>query len=183
MAVINQVGNALTGSTGTGAFVGENTPTLITPELGVATATSLTFPSSSVLNTYLGATTVTPTFTFATVGDLSVSYAIQTCRYWQIGNMILVSLTLRWTPTYTTSAGNAKFTVATPTGGASFNWAMPVRAVSSITFTGTELVATVFNGYFLLNGQGSGTLAAPLTVTNFPTGIQHTVVIAGMYGV
>ncbi len=40
MAVINQVGNALTGSTGTGAFVGENTPTLITPVLGVATGTS-----------------------------------------------------------------------------------------------------------------------------------------------
>jgi len=41
MAVVNQVGNALTGSTGTGAFVGDNTPTLVTPNIGAATGTSL----------------------------------------------------------------------------------------------------------------------------------------------
>lgn len=41
MTVINQVGNALTSSTGTGAFVGANTPTLITPVIGAATGTSL----------------------------------------------------------------------------------------------------------------------------------------------
>lgn len=38
MAAINQVGNALTGTTGTGAFVGANTPTLITPLLGTPTS-------------------------------------------------------------------------------------------------------------------------------------------------
>lgn len=38
---VNQVGNTLTGSTGTGAFVGANTPTLITPVIGAATGTSL----------------------------------------------------------------------------------------------------------------------------------------------
>lgn len=43
MAVINQVGNALTGSTGTGAFVGATSPTLVTPTLGAATATTVTF--------------------------------------------------------------------------------------------------------------------------------------------
>ena len=43
MAIINSVGNALQGTTGTGNFVGANTPTLITPILGVATATSIKF--------------------------------------------------------------------------------------------------------------------------------------------
>lgn len=41
MSFINQVGNSLTGLTGTGAFVGANTPTLITPVIGAATGTSL----------------------------------------------------------------------------------------------------------------------------------------------
>jgi len=43
MAVVNSVGNALTGSTGTGAFVGETSPTLVTPTIGAATGTSITF--------------------------------------------------------------------------------------------------------------------------------------------
>lgn len=41
MATRNQVDTPLSGSTGSGAFVGANTPTLITPVLGAATGTSL----------------------------------------------------------------------------------------------------------------------------------------------
>lgn len=43
MATVNAVGNALTGSTGSGAFVGATSPSLVTPTLGAATATSITF--------------------------------------------------------------------------------------------------------------------------------------------
>lgn len=43
MATQNAVDVGLAGSTGTGNFVGANTPTLITPVLGDATATSITF--------------------------------------------------------------------------------------------------------------------------------------------
>jgi len=39
MATVNSTGNSLTGITGTGTFVGANTPTLITPALGSASAT------------------------------------------------------------------------------------------------------------------------------------------------
>ncbi len=48
MAAINSVGNSLTGLTGTGTFVGANTPTLITPNIGAATGTSLTTTSNIV---------------------------------------------------------------------------------------------------------------------------------------
>lgn len=41
MATQNAVNTSLSGQTGTGNFVGANTPTLITPVLGVATATSI----------------------------------------------------------------------------------------------------------------------------------------------
>lgn len=42
MPVVNAVGNALTGSTGTGAFVGATSPTLVTPDLGTPSAGVLT---------------------------------------------------------------------------------------------------------------------------------------------
>lgn len=43
MTTINAVNNGLSGATGTVNFVGSTSPTLITPVLGVATATSLSF--------------------------------------------------------------------------------------------------------------------------------------------
>lgn len=47
MTTINSVGNGLSGATGTGNFVGANSPTLVTPTLGAASATSMTFSSTS----------------------------------------------------------------------------------------------------------------------------------------
>lgn len=54
MTAVNQVGNALTGSTGSGAFVGDTSPTLVTPVLGAASATSVSFSSTSEI---IGTTT------------------------------------------------------------------------------------------------------------------------------
>ena len=47
MATVNQVGLGLSGSTGTGSFVGSTSPTLVTPTLGIASATSITFSSTT----------------------------------------------------------------------------------------------------------------------------------------
>lgn len=41
MANVNQVGNTLNDVTGSGKFVGDQSPTLVTPNIGVATATSV----------------------------------------------------------------------------------------------------------------------------------------------
>ena len=43
MATVNQVNVGLSGSTGTVNFVGSTSPTLVTPTIGAATATSITF--------------------------------------------------------------------------------------------------------------------------------------------
>ena len=43
MATNNSVNSPLSGTTGTGNFVGSTSPTLVTPTLGAATATSLAF--------------------------------------------------------------------------------------------------------------------------------------------
>lgn len=81
MAAVNSVGNTLTGATGTGNFVGANTPTLITPVLGVATATSLnkmavTAPATaSTLSVADGKTfTCSNTLTFTGTDSSSVNF-------------------------------------------------------------------------------------------------------------
>jgi hypothetical protein len=43
MTTINSVNTGLSGSTGSGTFVGSTSPTLVTPTLGAATSTSVTF--------------------------------------------------------------------------------------------------------------------------------------------
>ena len=47
MATNNQVNVGLSGSTGTGTFVGVTSPVMVTPVLGVASATKATFSSTS----------------------------------------------------------------------------------------------------------------------------------------
>jgi hypothetical protein len=47
MATNNAVNTSLSGQTGTGTFVGSTSPTLVTPTLGAASATSVTFSSTT----------------------------------------------------------------------------------------------------------------------------------------
>lgn len=54
MTIINSVGNGLSGASGSGAFVGNNSPSLVTPTLGVASASSINF---STTNGIIGTTT------------------------------------------------------------------------------------------------------------------------------
>lgn len=52
----------------------------------------------------------TPVFTFATPGDVSVSYATQTGRLAKIGRLIILDFELTCTPTFTTASGAALIT-------------------------------------------------------------------------
>ena len=120
MTTNNSVNSPLSGTTGTGNFVGANTPTLITPVLGAATATSVNF-GGSTLSTYASSQTFTPTATFGTPGNLSTGYTNQVGYYSIVGNVCTVTIFLRWTPTYTTASGNLEigglpFTVSNTIG-------------------------------------------------------------------
>jgi hypothetical protein len=126
----------------------------------------------------------TPTATFATPGDLSVGYAIQTGFYYRFGNAIFVTCTIRFTPTYTTSAGALRIGGLVISGG-STNWVLPVNiSTQAVTFNslGTQVFATVPSNYFQLNSQGSGAASSSLTVTNFPSGTEYSIIISGFYG-
>lgn len=50
----------------------------------------------------------TPTFDFATTGDLSNSYAAQEGYYWRLGPLVHFAFYLQLTPTHTTAAGAAR---------------------------------------------------------------------------
>jgi hypothetical protein len=54
--------------------------------------------------------TWTPAFTFATPGDLAVTYVYQVGNYRIIGKLCIATFTLEFTPTYTTSSGSARIT-------------------------------------------------------------------------
>jgi len=168
--------------TGSGALVLANSPLLVTPNIGTATASSVTFAVGNPLSTYLASQSFTPTFTFATPGDLSVSYAIQTGKYWQIGSMILISYTIRFTPTYTTASGQARF-AGLPISAGSNNWVLNVNESTAISFAGPQLIATAPSTYLIVNYQGSGIASTALSTTNFVSGVQYTLIISGMYGI
>ena len=70
MTTNNSVGVGLSGSTGTGSFVGATSPTLVTPTLGAATATSVAF--SPTTGGIIG-TTAADNVTAGDVGEVITS--------------------------------------------------------------------------------------------------------------
>lgn len=89
MAFNNNVNNAvLSGTTGTGSFVGANSPTLITPTLGVASASSITFSSTSGL---IG-TTTNDNATALSVGEV-ISSQITVANAVSVPNITTTTLT------------------------------------------------------------------------------------------
>lgn len=175
--------SALTDETGTGAAVFATSPTLVTPELGAATATSISFGNEALANYDEG--TFTPTFTFTTPGNLSVSYSAQSGTYVRIGKTVYVAYTLIWTPTYTTSAGTCVF------GGFPFTAAGVNANInagqhgSTVVYgsagTDTYLFANISGAGFQLRTQKSGGANSTLGVTQFVSGSAYTLVVAGTY--
>jgi hypothetical protein len=74
-SVINAVGNALTGATGTGNFVGANTPTLITPNLGTPASGTLTSCTGLPLTTGITASFTAGGLVYSTVSELTIASA------------------------------------------------------------------------------------------------------------
>lgn len=175
MTTNNIINVPLSGSTGTGNFVGANTPTLITPALGVATATSINF-GGSALSRYAATVSSSPSITFATPGDLSVSYAVQNGFYSVVGNIVVYSFQVSFTPTYTTASGNIQIT-GLPFAAASTN-SYGAMASSAIVYTGgfTFVNSRVVAGNTFINvtQNGSAVNSAFITATNVPTGVAYS---------
>jgi len=120
--------------------------------------------------------TWTPTISFTTPGDLSVSYSAQTGLYTKIGRMVFITFNITATPTFTTASGSLTISTAPfASTGASYIGAMHF---SNFLFT---------VGYTMLNPRlgavsstvidlvqsGSGLGPAAITTTNMVSGTAY----------
>jgi len=180
MTTNNAVNTSLSSQTGTGSFVGSTSPTLVTPVLGAANATSINF-GGSTLSTYTAETSWTPVFTFATPGNISNAYTIQVGFYTRIGNIVMASFSLSFTPTFSTSSGNAAvsglpFSSNSATNSnsigsvlPSFSTAWPTSTTSAVLFLPPN--SSAINLYGIASALNGGFF----TTANFTSG-QSTII-------
>ena len=141
-----------------------------------------TAASWSVNYTTSGQVSWTPVATFATPGNLSVSYSAQSGSYLIVGKHCWINLDLRFTPTYTTAAGALQITgfpltvsnISNPGyGGILVQNGFPGGVVTAFTYPAstTFIVPQMPAGAstIQLAGMGSATDIAILGVTQFPT--------------
>ncbi len=179
MATNNAVNTSLSGQTGTGTFVGATTPTLVTPVLGAATATSINF-GGSTLSSYVSETSWTPVFTFATPGNLSVAYATQVGIYTRIGNLVYLNFNILFTPTFTTSSGLASITGLPFTSAATSTASVGALVTTSVAFNaGATSLACVIgsaSSNIQFDQSGTGIPFTQFSIINFATGTQYQMV-------
>jgi hypothetical protein len=99
MTTINALDTTLSGQSGTGAFQGNNSPTMVTPILGAGLATSINFGATTLQNYVEG--TWTPVLQ-ASSG--TATYSTQFGSYTRIGNRILFECVI--TVSASTLSGN-----------------------------------------------------------------------------
>jgi hypothetical protein len=185
MGSINILNNNLSGSSGSGKFVGSNSPTFTTPNLGAASATSINFGGSTLEN-FIDITPFTPSFTFNTVGDLSVTYTAQTGYYTRIGNMVFINIHIACTPTWTTSSGSINITglpINVAAYGQTYN---PIVLTTSATYVSPKtLLTTIFSSspptIFNLLLYGNHTGAVEFKNTSITSGNPFEIYVSGRY--
>ena len=92
----NITGYSASGATGTTStnLVFSTSPTLVTPTLGAALATSIKFGSSTVLSDYEEGT-FTPTLTRSSSAP-TLTYTAQNGYYTKVGNMVTIQVCVTW---------------------------------------------------------------------------------------
>lgn len=131
--------------------------------------------------------TFTPTFSFVTPGDLSVSYTLQDGFYVRIGRLVTVGIVLLFTPTHTTASGNAFISGLpfTSKSGSTVNIYAPIGLFSSVTFPASNTYLTILLGQnsaaFGLRSYGSGSSSTPWSVTQFATGQSRNIQMSFSY--
>jgi len=143
--------------------------------LNTVAATSINFGGSS-LGDYIAVTSWTPVVTFATAGDLSVSYSVQVAAYSRVGDVVDIIFNIGFIPTYTTASGAFRITGLPFASNATAS-----RVSYGICNNGSTLTypagATTLNAYIATNNTyiqvipiGSATSLAALSTSNFASG-------------
>jgi hypothetical protein len=171
--------------------------------IGVTSATSngakietldgLTFPSVAVsksnantLDAYAEGSW-TPTITFATAGDLAVTYATQIGRYTRIGNRVFYSIQITTSAfTHTTASGafrvnNLPFTSKATSGASVAACAFRGYTKANYTMVVASAIGGTTNLQFIASGSGQST--ATLASGDIPTGGTIDINISGHFEV
>lgn len=149
---ITSSGNAtaVAAQTGTGStFVMDTSPTLVTPVLGVAAATSINF-GGSALSVYVQSGSWTPSPTNLTI----IGTPTYTGKYTRIGNLVYLFLKVESTTTTASTLGTTTFTGLPFTAG--FPAAIPaIDETGSFTSLGTGLIsgATLYTPTWAANSN------------------------------
>ena len=161
MATINSVNVSLSGQTGTGTFVGANTPTLITPVLGTPTSGTLTNCTGLPISTGVsGLGTGVATFLAITPTDSSMvvvnssgvpSYAAMT------NGQVMIGYTSGTPTAATLTAGNG---IAIANGTGTITISTTDFANNWTVVTGTTQAMAINSGY-VSNNAGLVTLTLP----------------------
>jgi hypothetical protein len=129
--------------------------------------------------------TFTPTFTFATAGNLSNAYTTQTGHWKRLGNIIFFSYRLNVTPTHTTASGAAQFGGLPFTVGTTISPPAPVRMIGATTWPASNTflvgVPTIATTYLQIFGERTGVGETALGSGDFTSGAAVNVAFQGFY--
>lgn len=173
------LGSALTDKTGTGVNVFATSPTLTTPTIGVATATSVNF-GGGALSVYIPRTAWTPVLAFggASVG---ITYSQQVGWYIQIGDLVYFGLSITLT-SKGSSSGNATITGLAKTANATGS-----NAVSTLIAGAGATVTTAMQAAVLASGTAVSlykmAAGSNSSMTDSDFGASTVLYINGMYSV
>jgi hypothetical protein len=145
----------------------------------------LVFPASQVpsanantLNDYEEGTW-TPVLTFATPGNLSVAYTVQTGLYTKVGRLVTIHATILTSSfTHTTASGDLKITGFPFTSSAtSFLYGLGGVVIQGVTMAGyTNFLVKVFDNatYAVVDATGSGVSEANVATGQAASGTNKT---------
>lgn len=130
-------------------------------------------------------TSWTPTLTFQTPGDLSVTYSLQAGTYIKIGRLVIAWFTLATSAfTYTTASGIFRVGGLPFAISNSHEMHMPLGAFAGITkanYTQFECRMTNGTSYLDILASGSGQVLATVSITDAASGTNKTIYGCVMY--
>lgn len=144
--------------------------------------------STAGLSDVIPRTPFTPTFSFATLGDLALSSVVTVGYFAKVGGIIAFYYSIRAFLTWTTASGNLIITPWPPTGAptpVTNNLSWPLAWVQGLpVLAGQTTVIVAPNGpNTALNVYGNGSLTGPVpyTAANMVSGNNILLQFGGVY--
>jgi hypothetical protein len=164
---------------GSGAFAATTSPTFVTPALGAATATSINFGGSS-LSTYAQYQTWTPSISFQVPGDLTVVYYQRLGFYSRIGDIVTLTFSIDFVPTFTTSSGAFEITALPATvqnsAGSNAYGSCIFQTIAYPTGCTSICLEAVNNTTIMyVSGNGTGVLGGYVSQTQVTSGVERLI--------